>query len=103
MAIACLSHSSAHVSRCVRNLTPRTETLCLAALQGPFTLADYVGLDTTLSILKNWTSMYPGEPAFIVPKSLEVKVRRQLSVLAPASRVRGTMGGIDVERGWRGR
>jgi hypothetical protein len=55
-------------------------------LQGPFTLADYVGLDTTLSILKNWTSMYPGEPAFIVPKSLEVKVRRQLIVRAPASR-----------------
>ncbi len=30
-----------------------------------------MGLDTTLSILKNWTSAYPGEPAFIVPKSLE--------------------------------
>jgi len=41
---------------------------------GPFTLADYVGLDTTLSILQNWSSMYPGEPAFIVPKSLVEKV-----------------------------
>lgn len=42
---------------------------------GPFTLADYVGLDTTLSILENWTSMYPGEPAFFVPQSLRDKVK----------------------------
>lgn len=41
---------------------------------GPFTLADYVGLDTTLSILKNWKGEYPEEPAFIVPKSLEKMV-----------------------------
>ena len=41
---------------------------------GPFTLMDYVGLDTTLSILQNWTQMYPNEPAFIVPKLLVDKV-----------------------------
>ena len=32
---------------------------------GPLQLADYVGLDTTLFILKNWTSKYPAEPAFL--------------------------------------
>jgi 3-hydroxyacyl-CoA dehydrogenase len=32
---------------------------------GPLQLADYVGLDTTLFILKNWTAKYPGEPAFL--------------------------------------
>ena len=41
---------------------------------GPFTLADYVGLDTTLSILENWSAMYPGEPAFFVPALLREKV-----------------------------
>ena len=41
---------------------------------GPFCLADYVGLDTTLSILENWTQMYPNEPAFFVPKLLKDKV-----------------------------
>jgi 3-hydroxyacyl-CoA dehydrogenase len=41
---------------------------------GPFTLADYVGLDTMLSILKGWEKNYPGEPAFVVPASLEAKV-----------------------------
>lgn len=41
---------------------------------GPFQLTDYVGLDTTLHILKNWTTMYPSEPAFIVPKVLAAKV-----------------------------
>lgn len=38
---------------------------------GPLTLTDYVGLDTTLSILKGWTERYPNEPAFKVPASLE--------------------------------
>lgn len=46
----------------------------MSLVQGPFTLADYVGLDTTLSILKNWKGEYPEEPAFIVPKSLEKMV-----------------------------
>ena len=34
-------------------------------------LCDYVGIDTTLSILKNWKAKYPSEEAFIVPKGLE--------------------------------
>lgn len=38
---------------------------------GPLTLTDYVGLDTTLSILKGWTERYPDEPAFKIPASLE--------------------------------
>lgn len=42
---------------------------------GPFQLSDYVGLDTTFNILTNWTKMYPGEPAFFVPKILEQKVK----------------------------
>lgn len=32
---------------------------------GPLQLADYVGLDTTLYILQNWTTKYPQEPAFL--------------------------------------
>ena len=32
---------------------------------GPLHLADYVGLDTTLFILRNWTQKYPGEAAFL--------------------------------------
>lgn len=41
---------------------------------GPITLTDYVGLDTTLSILKGWVERYPDEPAFAIPKVLEQKV-----------------------------
>ena len=41
---------------------------------GPFTLADYVGLDTCLSILQGWTKRHPEEPAFCIPKVLEDKV-----------------------------
>jgi len=41
---------------------------------GPIVLADYVGLDTCLSILKGWTGRHPGEPAFVIPKALEAKV-----------------------------
>ncbi len=37
---------------------------------GPFTLTDYVGLDTTLSILEGWVERYPDEPAFSIPESL---------------------------------
>ncbi len=42
---------------------------------GPLTLTDYVGLDTTLSILQGWTKTYPNEPAFVIPEILERKVR----------------------------
>ena len=41
---------------------------------GPITLTDYVGLDTTLSILRGWTTRYPDEHAFAIPASLESKV-----------------------------
>jgi 3-hydroxyacyl-CoA dehydrogenase len=41
---------------------------------GPITLTDYVGLDTTLSILRGWTDRYPDEPTFAIPASLESKV-----------------------------
>jgi len=37
---------------------------------GPLYLADYIGLDTCLSILKGWTQKYPNEN-FFVPKVLE--------------------------------
>jgi 3-hydroxyacyl-CoA dehydrogenase len=43
--------------------------------QGPFTLLDYTGLDTCLSVLKGWKKNYPNEPAFIVPKLLENMVK----------------------------
>jgi 3-hydroxyacyl-CoA dehydrogenase len=42
---------------------------------GPFELTDYVGLDTTLSILQGWVKRYPNEPAFQIPKLLEAKVK----------------------------
>jgi 3-hydroxyacyl-CoA dehydrogenase len=38
---------------------------------GPLTLADYVGLDTTLFILRNWTKQFPQEANFRVPALLE--------------------------------
>lgn len=41
---------------------------------GPLHLADYVGLDTTLSILQGWVDNFPDEPAFIVPESLKAMV-----------------------------
>ena len=41
---------------------------------GPITLTDYVGLDTTLSILEGWCERYPKEPAFKVPASLRTLV-----------------------------
>jgi len=37
---------------------------------GPLYLADYIGLDTCLSILKGWKTKYPNE-GFFVPKVLE--------------------------------
>ena len=42
---------------------------------GPITLADYVGLDTTMSILEGWRSRFPAEPTFVVPESLRAKVQ----------------------------
>ena len=41
---------------------------------GPVALADYVGLDTTLSIISGWNAEFPEEQAFTVPESLKAKV-----------------------------
>ena len=41
---------------------------------GPFTLLDYVGLDTTMFILEGWHRDHPGEPLFEIPKLLKDKV-----------------------------
>jgi 3-hydroxyacyl-CoA dehydrogenase len=41
---------------------------------GPIELTDYVGLDTTLSILEGWVKAHPGEPAFAIPAVLKKKV-----------------------------
>ncbi len=41
---------------------------------GPITLTDYVGLDTTLSIIGGWCERYPDEPVFSVPASLRALV-----------------------------
>jgi 3-hydroxyacyl-CoA dehydrogenase len=41
---------------------------------GPIALADYVGLDTCLSILQGWHSEFPNDAAFVVPESLRAKV-----------------------------
>jgi 3-hydroxyacyl-CoA dehydrogenase len=42
---------------------------------GPITLADYVGLDTSLFILEGWVRDHPNEPAFFVPEILRQKVK----------------------------
>lgn len=42
---------------------------------GPITLADYVGLDTTLFILEGWVRDHPNEPAFFVPEIVRQKVK----------------------------
>jgi len=41
---------------------------------GPFTLTDYVGLDTTLSILEGWAERYPDDTLFAPPQILKDKV-----------------------------
>ncbi|CAN0027591.1 unnamed protein product, partial [Heterosigma akashiwo] len=41
---------------------------------GPLHLADYIGLDTVLSILDGWAVKFPGEPAFAVPACLQAMV-----------------------------
>jgi len=41
---------------------------------GPIQLADYVGLDTVLSIISGWKETYPNEAIFAVPESLKTKV-----------------------------
>jgi len=41
---------------------------------GPLRLADYIGLDTCLSILKGWVDKYPGQ-GFFVPACLERLVK----------------------------
>ena len=41
---------------------------------GPIELTDYVGLDTTLSIIQGWVARYPDEKAFEIPKILETRV-----------------------------
>jgi len=41
---------------------------------GPFILTDYVGLDTTLSILEGWHKEFPTDPIFVPPKILKDKV-----------------------------
>ena len=42
---------------------------------GPFTLLDYVGLDTTMFILEGWVEKYPNESLFEVPALLRQKVQ----------------------------
>jgi len=41
---------------------------------GAIALSDYVGLDTTLSILEGWQVDFPNEPAFVIPDCLREKV-----------------------------
>ncbi|GKY98662.1 hypothetical protein MPSEU_000822500 [Mayamaea pseudoterrestris] len=43
---------------------------------GPLHLADYIGLDTCLYIVKGWVTKYPDEPAFVVPNCLEQLVTK---------------------------
>ena len=43
--------------------------------QGPLHLADYIGLDTCLSILVGWKKDFPNEPSFMIPACLEKLVK----------------------------
>jgi 3-hydroxyacyl-CoA dehydrogenase len=43
---------------------------------GPITLLDYVGLDTTLSILEGWAKRFPNDPTFKVPQLLRDQVAK---------------------------
>lgn len=43
---------------------------------GPITLLDYVGLDTTLSILQGWADRFPNDPTFKVPQLLRDMVAK---------------------------
>jgi len=49
-------------------------TLGCAHQMGPFTLLDYVGLDTTLSILEGWHKLEPDNALFTPPQLLIDKV-----------------------------
>jgi 3-hydroxyacyl-CoA dehydrogenase len=42
---------------------------------GPLHLADYIGLDTILSVMKSWKEGFPDEPAFVVPRCIQDKVK----------------------------
>jgi 3-hydroxyacyl-CoA dehydrogenase len=44
---------------------------------GPIELTDYVGLDTTLSIVEGWVKRFPNEPSFAVPALLREKVKQK--------------------------
>lgn len=48
--------------------------MCPGMPQGPFQLADFVGLDTCQAILKGWVEKYPEEKIFTLPKTLTQKV-----------------------------
>jgi 3-hydroxyacyl-CoA dehydrogenase len=43
---------------------------------GPLHLADYVGLDTCLSILNGWVQAFPDDKAFFIPEVLKQKVAK---------------------------
>ena len=43
---------------------------------GPLHLADYIGLDTIHSIIDGWTTNFPEEPAFVMPKCLKERFDR---------------------------
>lgn len=42
--------------------------------QGPFQLADFVGLDTCMAILDGWIKKMPDEKIFVIPETLKERV-----------------------------
>lgn len=71
-----LAQAIALVDRKVASVKDVDTAMMLGASHpmGPLHLADYVGLDTCLYILQNWTKKYPDEPAFFIPEGLKKKV-----------------------------
>ena len=41
---------------------------------GPLHLADYIGLDTILSVMTSWKKDFPEEPAFVIPQCIQDNV-----------------------------
>lgn len=49
-------------------------TTVSSSRNSPLHLADYIGLDTIMSVMQSWCDDYPDEPAFIVPQCIQDKV-----------------------------
>ena len=68
-----LAQAMAMVDRKVASISDIDVSMQLGAghPMAPLHLADYIGLDTCLSILKGWKKDFPDEAAFFIPVSFD--------------------------------